>query len=205
MNAHVDQRQQRRRMTGCVGCLCSGCLVPILGLLLLACFVAYGCRVRIIDRGLKLDGFQANGYTYHVWSDGLNTISDRRRGVRTSETGPPYTMFLAIEPDDDSVTEIELLSAFRIDGQGNRESLIETVREPVDLVERNAVRNSPGPRGRARFEFTRAIRVHQPFLLEVQFRAISPNSKKIHRQILKVHTYTTERRSIEYWENIMGI
>ncbi len=206
MNAHVDQRQpQRRRMTGWVGCLGSGCLVPILGLLILACFVAYGCRLRIIDRGLQLDDFQANGYTYHIRSDGLNTISDRRHGVRTSETGPPYTMVLTIEPDDESVTEIELLTAFRIDGQGNRESLMETVREPVAPVERNEVRNSPGPRRQARFEFVRAIRVHQPFLLEVQFRAVSPGSKTIHRQILKVHTYTTERRSLEYWENLMGI
>lgn len=174
-----------------------GYLFSAIGLVLLAGALLLATRSLQIDRGLKLDPYVEGEFTYQVWSNG-NWVESRQAGVHVSTLSAPYTLLLSIQPKQQNVQSIEMITASLIDKSGNKKSVIEKINQLIEKVELRPASNLNSPY--AAFTFDSLLDSHSDITLEIEFRTGTSDDSDTIRQSLEVRGFEKKTRSFTFWD-----
>jgi hypothetical protein len=179
-----------------------GCLFSItISLLVIGCFLVM-TRSQKIKRGVTIDPLKSGNFTYEAWSYG-NWVESKRWGARIYTYAPPYTLVIAIQPHQQNVEEIELISAKIFSEAGTPYSILSRVRSGVDEVEPRPSSGITLPYAAFAFEF--ALDSTENTKIELSFRISSDPDDTVFTQTLEVRGFETKTRSFTFLEAISGI
>lgn len=174
-----------------------GCLLSAILFVLTACLILYSTRSLQIDRGLKLDSYVAGDFTYDVWSYG-NWVASQQGGIHVSTFSAPYTLVLAIQPDDSDVDSIEILAASITDESGNQNSVLDRINKTNDDVESRSGAAIQAPY--AVFTFKSLLDSNDTITLEIEFRTNASENSDTIRQSLEIPGFESKTRSFTFWD-----
>ncbi len=179
-----------------------GCLLAGIAFLLIAGLVLYSTRSLQINRGLKLDSYVSDSFTFDVWSYG-DWIDSTNSGVHVSTNAPPYTLVLAIQPDDQNIDSIEILAALIVDKLGNKASVLEKLEQPIADVKLRATAAIKSPY--AAFMFDSLLDSNESTALEIEFRTNPSDGSQTIHQTLEIQGFEQKTRSFVFWDVMSSV
>jgi hypothetical protein len=154
------------------------------------------------ERGFRLTNYRDASLTWNAWSYGKWKTT--RNGPVTIDTyEPPYTLLVAITPQDSASATVEILNASIVQRDGNRTPIDSTLASPLDdvILRPHALVRQPY----AVFRFDDLLPAHETVTLEVVLRIRAPQRDETLTQRITIPAYETERHSFTFVEALMGI
>lgn len=179
-----------------------GCLFIVAATLLIIGATLRLTRSQTIERGLRLDSFNSEGFIYNAWSCG-NWIESRKSGVHVSTYAPPYTLVVAVQPHRSDVKVVELLSASIIGEDRVAYSVLDRVRSAIEQVEARPRSGIGSPY--AAFTFESVLESIDDTSLELKFRVGSEASGASFTQSLEFLGFEKKTRSFTFLDAISGV
>ena len=179
-----------------------GCLAAILLVAVIVGLFLYCTRSESRERGLRLQNFRADRYTFDVWTYGDWVTS--HNGTLTIQTyEPPYELLLAIRSDDPSPATVEVLQASLIAANGDQTSVLSTIRDRVDAIRLRQTAAIQQPY--AVFRFHELLKSHETITLEVQFRVTREQSAETVTRRLTIPGFEKIRRGNTILDALMSV
>ncbi len=179
-----------------------GCLFITLAILVGIALVLISARSQTIERGLKRDPYKSGDFTFSAWSYG-EWVESRQSGVHVSTYEPPYTVIVAISPEQDKAQRIEILSATVTDRDGKTRSILDILNHRFDRVEMMNHSSITSPY--AAFTFETAFDSNSDAILTLSFRVISDSHAEDHTQSLELTGFENSSRSFTFLDEMSGI
>jgi hypothetical protein len=175
----------------------NGCFLAILALAVALGFALFSTRSLYIKRGLGLNSYIANDFTFEAWSYSKSTES-RQLFLYVCSDVPPYTLVLRVYPNDEKVESSEILAAFIIDKSGKKIPVLGKLQKTTEEVEGHKADGDN--RKCAIFVFDKSFDSNSSTTLEIELRAEPPYNSEPIRQSLEIEGFESESRGFIWWD-----
>jgi len=171
-----------------------------LSVLCASLLLAIGCtRSLTIKKEFRLIDHSQDSFTYDVWSYG-NWVITKSLLLETRSCEQPYSLLLAIRPNNKDWQKIELLKAIIVH-EGKIYDILLTLSDCIESIEFRPSARIKEPY--AVFLFKDAISYKGDLSLEIKFRKVS--SDQVYQCTLKIPYIEERKRGLLFIDRMMSV